>query len=73
MKTQRERILTLLRERGNAGVRVWEFMIPTNQGGLGVAQYNARIKELRDKGFNIINVRPGLFVLEEEGQLSLAT
>lgn len=24
---------------------------------LGIAQYNARIKELRDMGFNIINVR----------------
>jgi len=62
--TQRERILNLLRERGQAGVQVWELIAP-RPAGLGIAQYNARIKELREKGFNIINVKPGHFVLKE--------
>ena len=62
--TQRERILNLLRERGDSGVRVWELIAP-RPTGQGIAQYNARIKELRDRGFNIINVKPGHFVLKE--------
>ena len=40
-------------------------MLPRNQGGLGIAQYNARIYGLREKGYNIINKKPGHFVLEE--------
>ena len=28
---------------------------------LGIMQYNARIKELREKGHRIVNVRPGHF------------
>lgn len=62
--TQEEKILDLLRQRGEAGVFVWEFMTPENRGGLGIAQYNARIKGLRTKGFIIDNVKPGHFVLK---------
>jgi len=63
-KTQGDRILDLLRKRGEIGVKVFEFMTP-RPNGLGVSQYGARILELRRKGFNIINSR-GLFVLKEE-------
>lgn len=72
--TQEQRILELLRERGAKGVMVWEFMIPRPQGGLGIAQYNARIWGLRRKGYVIENKKPGHFILtddieyEENGQ-----
>ena len=62
-KTQEQRILDLLRQKGSEGVFVWEFMIPRNQGGLGVAQYNARIWGLRQKGYDIRNKKPGHFIL----------
>jgi hypothetical protein len=70
--TQEGRILQLLKERGDRGVAVWEFMLPRPQG-LGVAQYGARIFSLRRKGYEIVNVEPGHFVLKEErkGQLTL--
>lgn len=64
-KTQEGRILDLLRERGESGVMVWEFMLPRPQG-LGVAQYNSRIWGLRKKGYNIENLEPGHFVLRSE-------
>ena len=64
--TQEERILELLRERGSTGVEVYEFMMPQPKGGLGVAQYNARIWGLRKKGYDIKNEKPGHFVLIEE-------
>lgn len=63
--TQEERILDLLKERGSKGVFVWEFMMPRNRGGLGIAQYNARIWGLRKKGYNIVNEKPGHFILVE--------
>lgn len=63
--TQEQRILGLLRERGSEGVEIWEFMMPRNRGGLGIAQYNARIWGLRRKGYNIKNKKPGHFVLIE--------
>lgn len=65
--TQEERILKLLQERGSLGAYVYEFQTPRPQG-LGVAQYNARIKGLRKKGHNIKNVVPGHFVLISEGE-----
>lgn len=64
--TQEERILNLLRERGADGAFVWDFMMPRNRGGLGIAQYNARIFGLRQKGYIIENVKPGHFVLKGE-------
>ena len=64
-KTQEKRILDLLKERGASGAFVYEFMIPRNQGGLGIAQYNARIWGLRQKGYVIKNKKPGHFVLIE--------
>lgn len=68
--SQEGRILNLLRERGNAGAFVYEFMMP-RPGGLGIAQYSARIFGLRGKGYEIVNTHPGHFILIEEGQRSL--
>lgn len=71
--TQEQRILSLLRERGSAGVKVYELVAPRPQG-LGIAQYNARIWGLRKKGHVIRNKKPGHFVLidqDENGQLSM--
>lgn len=61
--TQRDRILQLLKERGPSGVKVYELMAPRPEG-LGIAQYNARIKELRSRGHRIVNIEPGHFVLK---------
>lgn len=61
-KTQEQRILNLLKSRGDAGVYVWEFMMP-RPNGLGIAQYNARIYGLREKGYEIKSTKPGHFVL----------
>lgn len=72
--TQEQRILKLLRERGSEGAFVYDFMLPRNRGGLGIAQYNARIWGLRQKGYVIKNKKPGHFVLtvdtefDENGQ-----
>lgn len=60
--TQKGRILQLLKSRGTSGVKVYELIAPRPEG-LGIAQYNARIKELRESGYQIINVSPGHFVL----------
>lgn len=57
--------MDLLTERGGLGVFVYELCGPRPQG-LGCSQYNARIKELRDKGHRIVNDRPGHFVLHRE-------
>ena len=66
--TQEGRILKLLRERGSRGVFVYEIT-NSKPEGLGIAQYNARIYGLRDKGFDIKNVVPGHFVLHEEKKI----
>lgn len=63
-KTQKERILDLLKKRGEHGAKVYEFMTPRPQG-CGVAQYNARIYELRREGYEIVNKEPGHFVLKQ--------
>lgn len=68
-RTQEQRILDLLTQRGERGVEVWEFMLPRPQGGCGIAQYNARIFGLRKKGYLIINQPKGHFVLKNpDGQ-----
>lgn len=59
--TQAARILEVLRGRGERGVYAWEIT-----GDLHILQYNSRIFDLRKKGFDIINERPGLFVLKEK-------
>jgi hypothetical protein len=64
-KTQEQRILDLLRERGKEGAFIWDFVMPRPRGGLGIAQYSARIWGLRQKGYNIKNVEKGHFVLVE--------
>jgi len=63
--TQEQRILNLLRERGSRGAYVYEFMTP-RPNGLGIAQYNARIYGLREKGYVIENKKPGHFVLVKD-------
>lgn len=63
MPTQKEQILSLLQSRGQRGVMVYEIIAP-KPNGLGIAQYNARIKDLREEGHNIINTTPGHFVLK---------
>jgi lysozyme family protein len=64
-KTQEQRILDLLRERGSSGVMAWE--IPAN---LHILQYNARVYGLRKKGYDIRN-KDGKFYLIEQGQIGL--
>ena len=44
--TQQQRILSELVRNGF--VEVWRLITPRPSGGLGCAQYNARIKELRE-------------------------
>jgi len=71
--TQEQRILDLLRLRGPEGVKVYELIAP-RPGGLGIAQYNARIWGLRKKGYVIENKVPGHFILidaDENGQLKI--
>lgn len=60
--SQKERILEFLKLRGREGVMVYEIIAPRPEG-LGVAQYNARILELRELGHNIVNLQPGHFIL----------
>lgn len=60
--SQKSRLFDLLLERGGRGVYVYEIMAPTPQG-LGIAQYGARILELRKKGWNIVNDYIGHFIL----------
>jgi len=67
--TQKGRLLNLLRERGSLGVYVYEIMTP-RPNGLGISQYGTRILELRAKKFDIVNKKPGHFVLNE-GQMGL--
>jgi len=69
-KTQEERILDLLRSSGAQGAYVYDFMMPRPQG-LGIAQYNARVYGLRQKGYEIINKTPGHFILREQGQMQM--
>jgi hypothetical protein len=56
--TQENRILQLLRKSGENGVPVWKLITPSPVG-LGIAQYNARIYGLRQKGHVIENVGSG--------------
>jgi biotin operon repressor len=58
--TQEQRILKLLRERGDSGVSAKEI---TDE--LGILQYNARVFGLRRKGYNIVNDPIGHFTLYE--------
>ena len=59
-KTQEERILDLLKERGELGAYAWEFT-----GQLRIMQYNARVFGLRKKGYNILNQDKCHFVLKQ--------
>ena len=67
MQTQQDRLLAILMERGEKGVYVYELIAPRPKG-LGIAQYNARIKELRTMGYNIVCVEKGRFVLRKKNE-----
>lgn len=56
--TQKQRLLEAF--RSNKDLMVYQIMAPRPQG-LGIAQYNARIKELREDGYEIKNIEPGRF------------
>lgn len=65
---EKTRLLKLLQMRGQAGVFVYELIAPRPQG-LGIAQYNRAIKELRDGKHDgikhqIVNAKPGHFILK---------
>jgi len=63
--TQKNKILKLLKQRGEKGAMVYEFMMPKPQG-LGIAQYNARIYDLRREGYTIDSDGKGKFILVGE-------
>lgn len=56
--TQQQRLLDAFQEKQD--LMVYEIMAPRPHG-LGIAQYNARIKELREQGHTIRNIEPGHF------------
>lgn len=56
--TQQIRLLQAFQEKQD--LMVYEIMAP-RPNGLGIAQYNARIKELREQGHTIRNIEPGHF------------
>lgn len=62
-QTQCQRLLEALETKGE--LYVYEIIAP-RPVGLGIAQYNARIKELRESGYNIINKEPGHFVYKTD-------
>ena len=66
--SQRQDILDLLTERGQAGAYVYELN-SAHPHGLGISQYGRCIKELRERGWDIINTEPGHFVLRTDSQL----
>jgi len=67
--SQQKRIKILLEWRGEAGAFVYELNAP-RPGGLGIAQYNARIFELRKEGLDITDDN-GHFVLHKKGQSTM--
>lgn len=56
--SQKQRLLEAFLEKKD--LMVYEIMAPRPEG-LGIAQYNARIKELRELGHPIENIEPGHF------------
>lgn len=70
--TQRERLLTLLRDRGPAGVSPADFLLPdVADGGAPITRLAARALELRAAGFDVASVTDGgaftRYVLASEG------
>lgn len=66
--SQKDRILELLKERKERGVYAWELThtdFMRDRGG-AIMQYNARIWKLRGEGYDIVNTKPGHFVLRRE-------
>lgn len=67
-KTQRGKILEHMLMHNNR-IEVYRLMTPKPMGGLGIAQYNARIKELREQveslGYEIRNEAGKYFELRE--------
>lgn len=74
-KNQKGRILEYMLMHNNR-VEVFRLITPRSMNGLGVAQYNARIKELREEleplGYNIKNEAGKYFeIVEESDQATL--
>ena len=65
--TQTDQILELFIEKGD--VMLYELNAPWPTG-LGVSQYGRCIKELRTRGHDIVNIKPGHFRLVKPGQQS---
>lgn len=67
-KGQKYRIMKYMLSHGGE-IEVWRLVAPRPSGGLGIAQYSARIKELRDVleslGYDIKNVAGRKFFLEK--------
>lgn len=63
-QSQCKRLLHLFRVRGSQGVFVYEIT-NSRPEGLGIQQYNTRIKELRALKNNIVSTVPGHFVLKD--------
>lgn len=57
---QQQKIIDFARSRGSEGFYSWEIT-----GQLYILGYTERITELRQKGFNIVNVRKNFYVLNE--------
>lgn len=66
--TQQQRLLQAFKSKGE--LFVYEIMAP-RPNGLGIAQYNARIKELREQGHEIINKEPGHFIYKKEEDMDV--
>ena len=62
--TQAWTILEYLKDHSE-GIQVYEMIAP-RPNGMGIAQYNARIYELRHKGYDIRQDRLGHFYLHTE-------
>lgn len=67
METQWVRLLALFMERGAQGVTINEIS-DSRPRGLGIKQYNSRIKDLRGKGYNIVCLRAGHFELRGKSE-----
>lgn len=68
--TQQQRLLQAFQEKQD--LMVYEIMAP-RPNGLGIAQYNARIKELREQGHPIENVSPGHFRYQVKEEIKTMT
>lgn len=57
---EKQRMICLFESKQGGSVYVYE-MTSARPAGLGISQYGRCIKELREDGYNIVNVQPGEF------------